>query len=63
MKNMEYEKNFYLDILNNIHWWYNIYWYDLYLNWKRINTFACLSDLVNFLSIYTIQVLKEYNKI
>lgn len=64
MKNIEYEKNFYLDILNNIHhWWYNVYWYDLYLNWKRINTFTCLYDLVKFLSIYTIQVLKEFNKL
>ncbi len=56
MKNLEFEKSFYLDLLKNITWLdYKIYWLELFLNWKMINKFLDLENLVKFLNI-------EYNK-
>jgi len=52
MKNLEFEKNFYLDLLNNITWLdYKIYWLELFLNWKMINKFLDLENLVKYLNI------------
>lgn len=60
MKNLEFEKNFYLDLLNNITWLdYKIYWLELFLNWKMINKFLDLENLVKFLNIqYNNELLK-----
>ena len=56
MKNLEFEKSFYLDLLRNITWLnYKIYWLNLFLDWDLINSFSDLENLVKFLNI-------EYNK-
>jgi hypothetical protein len=60
MKNLEFEKSFYLDLLNNITWLdYKIYWLELFLNWKMINKFLDLENLVKYLNIqYNNELLK-----
>lgn len=63
MKNLEFEKNFYLDLLNNITWLdYKIYWLELFLNWKMINKFLDLENLVKFLNIQYNNELLNYCK-
>lgn len=63
MKNLEFEKSFYLDLLNNITWLdYKIYWLELFLNWKMINKFLDLENLVKFLNIQYNNELLNYCK-
>jgi hypothetical protein len=57
MKNLEYELNLNLDLLNNITWLeYKKDWLNLLLDWKIINTFA---DLENFAKYINIQYCNE----
>lgn len=57
MKNLEYELNLNLDLLNNITWLeYKKDWLNLLLDWKIINTF---SDLENFAKYINIQYCNE----
>lgn len=63
MKNLEFEKSFYLDLLNNITWLdYKIYWLELFLNWKLINKFLDLENLVKYLNIQYNNELLNYCK-